>query len=252
MENHTIVTLKKGEGRTIKAGGAWIFDNEIDTITGTFKNGDVVNVHDFDGYPMGIGFINRNSKIRVRMLTRDAKREINEEFFRMRIERAWDYRKKTVDTSSCRLVFGDADFLPGLVIDKFSDVLVVQSLALGIDRYKELIVELAKETLLKDGIKIRGVYERSDAKEREKEGMERIKGFIGEPFDTNVEIVENGVKYIVDVKDGQKTGFFLDQKYNRLAMQRICKGKKSARLFYAYGNLCIKCRNRWCFRCDRA
>ena len=200
-----VVTLKKGEGRTIKSGGLWVFDNEIDSVMGGFENGDLVDVHDFDGYPMGIGFINRNSKIRVRMLTRDAKREINEEFFRMRIERAWDYRKKTVDTSSCRLVFGDADFLPGLVIDKFSDVLVVQSLALGIDRYKELIVELTKETLLKDGIKIRGVYERSDAKEREKEGMERIKGFIGEPFDTNVEIVENGVKYIVDVKDGKKT-----------------------------------------------
>ena len=122
-----VVTLKKGEGRTIKSGGLWVFDNEIDSVMGGFENGDLVDVHDFDGYPMGIGFINRNSKIRVRMLTRDAKREIHEEFFRMRIERAWDYRKKTVDTSSCRLVFGDADFLPGLVIDKFSDVLVVQS-----------------------------------------------------------------------------------------------------------------------------
>mgnify|MGYP004539492973 FL=1 len=234
-----VVTLKKGEGRTIKSGGLWVFDNEIDSVMGGFENGDLVDVHDFDGYPMGIGFINRNSKIRVRMLTRDAKREINEEFFRMRIERAWDYRKKTVDTSSCRLVFGDADFLPGLVIDKFSDVLIVQSLALGIDRYKELIVELAKETLLKDGIKIRGVYERSDAKEREKEGMERIKGFIGEPFDTNVEIVENGVKYIVDVKDGQKTGFFLDQKYNRLAIQKLCGGAKVLDCFTHTGSFAL-------------
>ena len=234
-----VVTLKKGEGRSIKSGGLWVFDNEIDSVMGGFENGDLVDVHDFDGYPMGIGFINRNSKIRVRMLTRDAKREINEEFFRMRIERAWDYRKKTVDTSSCRLVFGDADFLPGLVIDKFSDVLVVQSLALGIDRYKELIVELAKETLLKDGIKIRGVYERSDAKEREKEGMERIKGFIGEPFDTNVEIVENGVKYIVDVKDGQKTGFFLDQKNNRAAIHRFCKDKKVLDCFTHTGSFAL-------------
>ena len=154
MENHTIVTLKKGEGRTIKAGGAWIFDNEIDTITGTFTNGDIVVVHDFDGYPMGRGFINQNSKIRIRMMTRKADQLIDDNFLRMRVQNAWDYRKKTVDTSSCRLVFGDADFLPGLVIDKFEDVLVVQSLALGIDAFKEEIVELMKNILLQDGFTI--------------------------------------------------------------------------------------------------
>lgn len=234
-----VVTLKKGEGRTIKSGGLWIFDNEIDSVMGSFTDGDLVEVHDFDGYPMGIGFINRNSKIRVRMLTRDVKKEINEDFFRMRIKNAWEYRKKTVDTSSCRLVFGDADFLPGLVIDKFSDVIVVQSLALGIDRYKELIVKLVREALAEDGIGIRGVYERSDAKEREKEGMERVKGFLSEPFDTNVEIIENGVKYIVDVKDGQKTGFFLDQKYNRLAIQKLCKGAKVLDCFTHTGSFAL-------------
>ena len=234
-----IVTLKKGEGRTIKAGGLWIFDNEIDSIMGGFTNGDLVEVRDFDGYPMGIGFINQNSKIRVRLLTRNVKAEINEAFFEKRIQNAWDYRKKVVDTSSCRLVFGDADFLPGLVIDKFSDILVVQSLALGIDRYKEMIVQLVKEILLKDGIRIRGVYERSDAKEREKEGMQRIKGFLGEPFDTNVEIIENGVKYIVDVKDGQKTGFFLDQKYNRLAIQKLCKGERVLDCFTHTGSFAL-------------
>ena len=234
-----IVTLKKGEGRTVKAGGLWIFDNEIDSIMGGFTNGDLVEVRDFDGYPMGIGFINQNSKIRVRLLTRNVKAEINEAFFEKRIQNAWDYRKKVVDTSSCRLVFGDADFLPGLVIDKFSDILVVQSLALGIDRYKEMIVQLVKEILLKDGIRIRGVYERSDAKEREKEGMQRIKGFLGEPFDTNVEIIENGVKYIVDVKDGQKTGFFLDQKYNRLAIQKLCKGERVLDCFTHTGSFAL-------------
>ena len=234
-----IVTLKKGEGRTVKAGGLWIFDNEIDSIMGGFTNGDLVEVRDFDGYPMGIGFINQNSKIRVRLLTRNVKAEINEAFFEKRLQNAWDYRKKVVDTSSCRLVFGDADFLPGLVIDKFSDVLVVQSLALGIDRYKEMIVQLVKEILLKDGIRIRGVYERSDAKEREKEGMQRIKGFLGEPFDTNVEIIENGVKYIVDVKDGQKTGFFLDQKYNRLAIQKLCKGERVLGCFTHTGSFAL-------------
>ncbi len=218
-----IVTLKKGEGRTIKAGGMWIFDNEIDTIVGSFENGDIVIVHDFDGYPMGRGFINQNSKIRVRMMTRNDAQEIDAAFIRMRVKNAWEYRKKTVDISSCRVIFGDADFLPGLVVDKFSDVLVVQSLALGIDRYKEQIVQDLKEIMAEDGIVIRGVYERSDAKEREKEGMKKYKGFIGAEFDTKVPIVENGVKYLVDVKDGQKTGFFLDQKYNRLTMQKICK-----------------------------
>ncbi len=235
----TIVTLKKGEGRTLKSGGAWVYDNEIATITGTFKNGDIVTVHDFDGYPMGKGFINQNSKIRVRMMTRKAEQEIDTEFLRMRVQDAWDYRKKTVDTSSCRLIFGEADFLPGLVVDKFSDVLVVQSLALGIDRFKLVIVDLLKEILAADGIKIRGVYERSDAKVRDNEGMERVKGFIGEEFDTNVEIIENGVKYIVDVKDGQKTGFFLDQKYNRLAIQKLCKDAKVLDCFTHTGSFAL-------------
>ncbi len=221
--NETIVTLKKGEGRSFKAGGLWIYDNEIDTIKGTFKNGAVVTVHDWTGYPLGRGFINQNSKIRIRMLTRDAEREIDEVFLEERVRNAWEYRKRTVDTSSCRVIFGEADFLPGLVIDKFSDVLVVESLALGMDKMKLTIVELLKKVLREDGISIRGVYERSDARERLKEGMDRVKGFIGEEFDTKVEIVENGVHYMVDVKDGQKTGFFLDQKYNRLAMQRICR-----------------------------
>ena len=221
--NETIVTLKKGEGRAFKAGGLWIYDNEIESIHGTFKNGAVVTVQEQNGCPLGRGFINQNSKIRVRMLTRDASQEIDDAFLEMRVRNAWAYRKRTVDTSACRVIFGEADFLPGLVIDKFSDVLVVESLALGIDKMKLQIVDILKKVLLEDGIKIRGVYERSDAKERLKEGMDRKKGFIGDEFDTDVEIVENGVRYIVDVKDGQKTGFFLDQKYNRLAMQRICK-----------------------------
>lgn len=239
MGNHTIVTLKKGEGRTIKAGGLWIFDNEIESIMGRFKNGDIVTVHDFDGYPMGRGYINQNSKIRIRLMTRNVHQEIDRDFLTMRLQNAWDYRKKTVDTDSCRIVFGDADFLPGLVIDKFSDVLVVQPLALGIDRFKEQIVEILKEILKADGIWIRGVYERSDAKERKKEGMERIKGFIGDEFDTKVPIVENGVKYIVDVKDGQKTGFFLDQKYNRLAMQKLCKDAKVLDCFTHTGSFAL-------------
>ena len=234
-----IVTLRKGEGRTLKSGGLWVYDNEIDKIEGDFENGGLVEVHDFDGYVMGTGFINTNSKIRIRMMSRVKGQEIDDEFITMRVREAWEYRKKTVDTSSCRIIFGEADFLPGLVIDKFSDVLVVQSLALGIDRFKVQIVEILKNILKEDGIEIRGVYERSDAKVRLQEGMERIKGFIGEPFDTKVQIIENGVKYIVDVEDGQKTGFFLDQKYNRLAIQRICKGAKVLDCFTHTGSFAL-------------
>jgi len=237
--SEAIVTLKKGEGRMLKSGGLWIFDNEIASILGSFEDGDIVAVHDFDGYGLGKGFINRNSKIRVRMMTRNRHQEIDEAFLKMRVQEAWDYRKKVSDTGSCRVIFGEADFLPGLVIDKFSDVLVVQSLALGIDRLKDQIVELLKEVLAADGIKIRGVYERSDAKVRRQEGMELYKGFIGEAFDTNVEIEENGVRYMVDIKDGQKTGFFLDQKYNRKAIQHLCKDAKVLDCFTHTGSFAL-------------
>lgn len=172
-------------------------------------------------------------------MTRNVNQEIDREFLRDRVRMAWEYRKKTVDTGSCRVIFGEADFLPGLVIDKFSDVLVVESLALGIDRFKLEIVELLKEEFLEDGIRIRGVYERSDAKVRLNEGMERVKGFLSEEFDTNVEIVENGVKYLVDVKDGQKTGFFLDQKYNRLAIQKLCKDARVLDCFTHTGSFAL-------------
>ena len=237
--SEAIVTLKKGEGRMLKSGGLWIFDNEIASILGSFEDGDIVAVHDFDGYGLGKGFINRNSKIRVRMMTRNRHQEIDEAFLKMRVQEAWDYRKKVSDTGSCRVIFGEADFLPGLVVDKFSDVLVVQSLALGIDRLKDQIVELLKEVLAADGIKIRGVYERSDAKVRRQEGMELYKGYIGEAFDTNVEIEENGVRYMVDVKDGQKTGFFLDQKYNRKALQHLCKDAKVLDCFTHTGSFAL-------------
>ena len=236
---NTIVTLKKGEGRTLKAGGAWIYDNEIDTITGSFENGDIVTIHDFDGYFLGYGFINTKSKITVRILSRDKDAVIDDAFLEKRVQAAWDYRKQVIDTGSCRLIFGEADFLPGIVIDKFSDVLVVESLALGIDRLKLQILNAVKRVLLKDGIPIRGIYERSDAKVREQEGMERYKGFIGDPFDTRVAIEENGVKYIVDVEDGQKTGFFLDQKKNRAAMHSICKDKRVLDCFTHTGSFAL-------------
>lgn len=234
-----VVTLKKGEGRTIKAGGMWVFDNEIESVAGSFENGDIVMLKDFDGYPLGRGFINTHSKIRIRLMTRHIEQEINHEFLLGRVRDAWEYRKKTVDISSCRVIFGEADFLPGLVVDKFSDVLVVESLALGIDRFKMEIIEDLKQLMKEDGILIRGVYERSDAKVRLNEGMERTKGFLGEEFDTKVPIVENGVKYMVDVKEGQKTGFFLDQKYNRLAIQKLCKDARVLDCFTHTGSFAL-------------
>jgi 23S rRNA (cytosine1962-C5)-methyltransferase len=236
------VTLKKGEGRTVKAGGAWIFDNEIAKINGEFNDGDIVDIETFEGNFVGCGFINRNSKIRIRLMSRDRFAdedgvkhgvEIDKDFLKMRVRNAWEYRKKVMepcDTSaggSLRLIFGEADYLPGLTVDKFNDVLVVESLALGIDRLKGTILECIKEVLLEDGISIRGIYERSEAKERDLEGMPKVKGFIGPEFDTNVQIVENGIKYIVDVKDGQKTGFFLDQKYNRKAIWKLMRPESS-------------------------
>ena len=237
--SQAICTLKKGEGRTIKSGGMWIYDNEIDSVMGSFENGDIVAVRDFDGYFMGYGFINTRSKITIRLLARRKDAVIDEAFMEQRVRDAWEYRRQTIDTSSCRVIFGEADFLPGIVVDKFADVLVVESLALGIDRWKLVIVEALKKVLAEDGILIRGVYERSDAKVRLQEGMERVKGFIGEPFDTKVEIVENGVKYIVDVEDGQKTGFFLDQKNNRAAIHRLCKGKKVLDCFTHTGSFAL-------------
>ena len=194
-----VVTLKKGEGRLLKSGGMWIFDNEIDTVMGNFENGDIVLVHDFDGYPMGRGFINTNSKITVRLMTRDENVDINEELLEKRVRDAWEYRKKVVDT----------------------------------------IVELLRKVLAEDGITIRGVYERSDVKVRKQEGMEMVKGFIGPEFPTLVQIEENGVKYEVDVKDGQKTGFFLDQKYNRLAIQKLCKNAKVLDCFTHTGSFAL-------------
>ena len=235
----TTIILKKGEGRVLKSGGMWIYDNEIDKIEGEFTNGDLITVRDFDGYFMGYGFINTNSKITVRILSRKEGTVIDKAFLKMRVKNAWEYRKQTVDTSSCRVIFGEADFLPGIVVDKFSDVLVVESLALGIDLLKPVILECLTEILADDGIQIQGIYERSDAKVRLQEGMERVKGFISAPFPTKVPIIENNVRYIVDVENGQKTGFFLDQKYNRLAIQRLCRGKKVLDCFTHTGSFAL-------------
>ena len=221
-----VARIKKGGARAFKAGGLWIYDNEIARVDGSFEDGDILAVEDFDGYFLGWGFINRASTISIRMLSRKKEQAITPAFLEERVRAAWEYRKKVIDTSSCRVIFGEADFLPGLTVDKYEDVLVVESLALGIDRLKPMILNILTRILSEDGIQVRGIYERSDAKVREKEGLPRTKGFIGEPFDTLVPIRENSVRYIVDVENGQKTGFFLDQKENRRAIARLCPGAR--------------------------
>ena len=233
------VTLKKGAGRSLKAGGMWVYDNEISSMDENVQDGGLVHVLDFDGFFLGTGFINRRSKITVRLLARRKDTIIDDAFWEKRVRDAWEYRKRTVDTGSCRVIFGEADWFPGLVVDKFSDVLVVESLALGIDRFKPLILDILRRVLAEDGIQVRGVYERSDAKVRLQEGMERFKGFLSEPFDTRVQIEENGVKYLVDVQDGQKTGFFLDQKNNRAAIHPICAGKRVLDCFTHTGSFAL-------------
>ena len=210
--------LYKGKGRNSENGHLWIYTNEIEKFDGEYENGDIIEVYNFRNEFIGKGFINDVSKISKRIMTRDINEEINEEFFRKRLRAAWEYRKTVIDTSSCRFLFGEADFLPGMIIDKYEDYYVIQSLALGIDKYKDIVVKLLTQEY---GAK--GVYERSDAKVRVLEGMEQTKGFLTEPFETTIEIVENGVKYNVDIENGQKTGFFLDQKENRAAIHRLCK-----------------------------
>ncbi|MCR5157354.1 MAG: class I SAM-dependent rRNA methyltransferase [Butyrivibrio sp.] len=256
--------LKNGQGREFKAGGAWIYDNEVDRVEGSFDNGDVIELLDFDGYFLGYGFINTKSKIRIRMMSRKKDHPVCEELIERRVRDAWNHRKAVMagyiaqylapeDAAnkgkepsadqltrlSCRLIFGEADFLPGITIDKFADVLVIESLALGTDRMKNIILDACRMVLLEDGVILRGIYERSDAKVRELEGLERIKGFIGEPFDTKVLIEENGVKYYVDVENGQKTGFFLDQKFNRQAIRGLCKGAKVLDCFTHTGSFAL-------------
>ena len=210
--------LYKGKGRRAEAGHAWIYTDEIEEYDGEYTNGDIVEVYNFRHDFIGKGFINDISKITIRILTTDINEAIDEEFFKKRLNTAWEYRKKVIDTSSCRFIFGEADFLPGLTIDKYEDYYVIQSLALGIDKYKSIIVKILTEEY---GAK--GIYERSEASVRKLEGMEPFKGFLTEPFDTTIQITENGVKYMVDLENGQKTGFFLDQKENRKAIHRLCK-----------------------------
>ncbi|MBR6233250.1 MAG: class I SAM-dependent rRNA methyltransferase [Erysipelotrichaceae bacterium] len=220
------VTLKRNEGRTVSAGGLWIFNNEIDQIDGAYENGDIVKVVSYKDDFIGYGYINDHSKIMIRILSRRKDDVIDEAFFYERFKDAWNYRKAVVDTNCCRIVFSDSDRLPGLIVDKFNDVLVFEIDTLGMDVRKDLLVRMMKKVLAEDGVSISGVYERSDARVRTLEGLERIKGFLSEEFPTTIEVDENGVKLKVNIAEGQKTGYFLDQKYNHLAIRKICEGKE--------------------------
>ncbi len=218
--------LKKNEGRTISAGGLWIFDNEIDRIEGDFFDGDIIEVYSYKDDYIGQGYINGHSKIRIRVLSRNRDEVIDETFFHKRLSDAWNYRKSVVDTACCRIVFSDSDRLPGLIVDKFNEYLVFEIDTLGMDVRKTLLVETMLKVLKEDGIEIKGVYERSDARVRNLEGLERIKGFLSEPFETKIRVDEFGIAMNIDIAEGQKTGYFLDQKYNHFAIRRLCEGKR--------------------------
>lgn len=220
------IYLKRNEGRTISAGGLWIFDNEIEKIEGTYNNGDIVEVYSYKSDFIGKGYVNDNSKIRIRILTRNINEEIDDEYFINKFKIAWNYRKKVLDTTCCRIVFSDSDRLPGLIVDKFNDVLVFEIDTLGMDVRKNQLVKCLLKVLNDDGLNIYKVYERSDARVRELEGLDRIKGFLSEEFDTNILIDEYGVKLKVNIADGQKTGYFLDQKRNHFEIRELCKNAR--------------------------
>ena len=218
--------LKKNEGRTISAGGLWIFDNEIEQIEGAYTNGDIIEVYSYKDDFIGRGYINDHSKIRIRILSRNRDEMIDEAFFYNRLIDAWNYRKAVVDTGCCRIVFSDSDRLPGLIVDKFNEYLVFEIDTLGMDVRKTMLVDTMLKVLKEDGVEIKGVYERSDARVRTLEGLERIKGFLSEPFETKILVDEFGVAMNVDIAEGQKTGYFLDQKYNHFAIRRLCENKR--------------------------
>ncbi|MBA4139909.1 MAG: class I SAM-dependent rRNA methyltransferase, partial [Segetibacter sp.] len=213
------VYLNKKISQRVANGHPWIFSNEVNKVDEAIKPGDIVEVFTHDDKFVGKGYINPQSQITVRLLTRNKIETVDEQFFYNRISEAWDYRKKIGYTGNCRLIFGEADFVPALIIDKFNDYFVIQTLSLGIDKWKDAIVH-ALETIFNP----KGIYERNDVPVRELEGLQQKKGFLSQPFDTNIIIKENGLQFYVDIENGQKTGYFLDQQDNRRSIEHIVKG----------------------------
>ena len=230
--------------RWVEQGHPWIYADEVIREEGQCENGSLVDAVSEKGKYLGTGFVSRESKIRVRLISRNANDRFDEAFWQRRIQYAWDYRKTVMagDTSCCRVIFGEADGFPGLTVDRFSNILVTQTLSVGMEKIKPMLLPLLVQVLRQDGQTIDGIFERNDVAIRELEGLEQNKGWfdLGEPFpDTVTEICENGVYYRVDVENGQKTGFFLDQKYNRLAVARLAKGRRVLDCFTHTGSFAL-------------
>lgn len=213
------VVLKRKISPRVVNGHPWIFGNEVNLIDDGAKAGDIVDVFTHDDKFVGKGYVNPQSQIVVRLLTRDKNEIVNDDFFYNRLLKAWQYRQQLGYVENCRLIFGEADYIPQLIIDKFNDYFVIQTLALGIDKWKPAIVAAINKIF-----KPKGIYERNDVPVRELEGLEQQKGFLSNPFPTEITINENGIKFFVDIENGQKTGYFLDQQDNRRAIQHIVKG----------------------------
>ena len=227
------VTLRKTRETRVRGGHPWIYASEIEKVDGEFEAGDIVDVCDFRGKFIGRGFYNPQSQISLRILTRNDE-PCDRAFFAKRIRDAWEYRKLLCDPNSCRLIYSESDFLPGLVVDKFGDVLALQSLSLGVDRIKDMICDLLMEI-----VQPAGVWERSDVPVRRLEGMEQTTGLLRGTVPDRVDMVENGIHFLVDVKNGQKTGFFLDQKENRAAIAPFVKGKTVLDCFTHTGSFAL-------------
>ena len=229
--------------RWVEQGHPWIYEAEVIRCEGNFENGCLVDAVSEKGKYLGTGFLSLNSKIRIRLISRNANDKFDEAFWRRRIVYAWDYRKTVMagDLNCCRVIFGEADGFPGLTVDKFSDILVAQTLSVGMEKLKPMLFPLIIEALRADGHEISGIFERNDVKIRELEGLTQGKGWFGNthPDSCVTEICENGVYYSVDVENGQKTGFFLDQKYNRLAVARLAKGKRVLDCFTHTGSFAL-------------
>lgn len=243
---YTVAEVSKKAEKTLFLGHPWIYDTEVLSLDGDVTDGDLVDVINGKGRFIGTGFYNSSSKIRIRLISRNANDRFDEAFFERRIRYAWDYRRTVMgnDLDCCRIIFGEADTFPGLTVDKFHDILVTQTLSLGIEKRKDIIFPLLKKVLNEDGFEIRGIFERNDVKVRELEGMEQGKGFyalsgLELSQDTNVVIEENGIKYNVDFENGQKTGFFLDQKYNRLAVSKLAAGRRVLDCFTHTGSFAL-------------
>ncbi|MBR2639757.1 MAG: class I SAM-dependent rRNA methyltransferase, partial [Oscillospiraceae bacterium] len=239
------IITKKGEN-WVTGGHPWIYDAEVISVEGEYENGSLVDAVSEKGKYIGTGFISSESKIRIRLVSKNANDKFDRDFWKRRVKYAWDYRKTVMgeDVGCCRFIFGEADQFPGLTVDKFGDILVTQCLSIGMEKIKNIVFPLLYEVLSEDGIKIRGIYERNDVAIRKLEGMEENKGWfylsgVPVPDSTETEIIENGIKYSVDFENGQKTGFFLDQKYNRLAVSKIAKGKRILDCFTHTGSFAL-------------